>query len=81
MNSASQIEAEILRLPAPDRERLALLAWDSLAQDHAWLADPSNDPEGIALARTRDHELDTGQVKALSHEEFLRRRVAPANED
>ena len=64
MNSSSQIEAEMLRLPASDRERLALLAWDSLGGDQAWLADPANDPDGIALARMRDREIEKGQVQA-----------------
>ena len=80
MNSSSQIEAEMLRLPASDRERLALLAWHSLGEDQVWLADPANDPDGIALARMRDREIENGQVEALSHDEFLRRRAVPANE-
>ena len=70
----------MLRLPASERERLALLAWDSLGEDRAWLADPANDPDGFALARMRDREIEKGQVEALSHEEFLRRRAVPANE-
>lgn len=80
MNSSSQLEADILQLPAPDRERLAVLAWDSLADDLVWLADPTIDPHGLALAHERDREIESGRVKALSHEEFLRRRTAPANE-
>ena len=80
MTSPTEIEAEVLRLPAPARERLARLAWDSLGRDQAWLADPANDPEGIALARQRDLELGAGAVAGLTDEEFVRRRVVPANE-
>jgi hypothetical protein len=80
MNSTAHLEAELLGLPAPDRERLAFLAWDSLESDLAWLANPANDREGIALALERDSELDSGKVVALTHEEFIRRRTVPANE-
>ena len=80
MSATSKIEALLLRLPASARERLALLAWDSLGRDQAWLADPTNDPEGIALARKRDQALDAGAVVGLTHEEFVRRRVASADE-
>lgn len=80
MTSTIRLEAELLGLPAPDRERLALLAWDSLENDPAWLANPTNDSEGIALATARDSELTSGKVVALTHEEFLRRRAVSANE-
>jgi hypothetical protein len=80
MKSTAHLEAELLGLPAPDRERLAFLAWDSLENDLAWLADPANDREGVALALERDSELVSGKVEALTLEEFLRRRTAPAIE-
>jgi hypothetical protein len=80
VTSTAHLEAELLGLPAPDRERLAFLAWDSLENDLAWLGDPANDREGIAIALDRDSELASGKVVALTHEEFIRSRTVPANE-
>jgi hypothetical protein len=79
MNQIDRLEADILRLPPRDRERVALAAWDSLAEDEAWLSDPCIDPEGMAIARKRDHGLESGQVETLNHEEFAR-RVRDASE-
>jgi heme-degrading monooxygenase HmoA len=73
VNTTDQLEAELLRLPPRDRERLALAAWESLEDLTAWLADPETDREGIAVARERDAQIESGQVPPLSHEEFLRR--------
>ena len=73
VSTTDQLEAELLRLPPRDRERLALAAWESLEEATAWLADPNTDREGIALARERDAEIESGQAAALSHEEFRRR--------
>ena len=74
MDTTSQLEIEILRLPARDRERLALVAWESLAADVAWISDPEVDPEGLALADTRDTDIESGTTEAISHDEFVRRR-------
>lgn len=79
MSTADQIEKELLSLPPRDRERLALAAWESLEGSSVWLSDPGTDPEGIALARTRDEEIDSGRVEPLSQEEF-RRRIHGAGE-
>jgi hypothetical protein len=76
MNTADQLEAEMMRLPPRDRERLALAAWASLEQATAWLADPQTDREGIAIAQERDAAIESGQVAPLSHEEFHRRTRA-----
>ena len=73
MSTVEKIEEELLRLPPRDRERLALLAWESLEEVTAWLADPNTDREGIALARERDAQIESGQVTPLSQEEFRRR--------
>jgi hypothetical protein len=73
MSITDQIEADILRLPPSERERLAIAAWESLAVDETWLADPRTDSEGLALARRRDDEIESGQVMPLNHEEFLTR--------
>ena len=73
MSTTDQLEAELLRLPPRDRERLALAAWESLEEATAWLSDPNTDREGITLARERDAEIESGQATPLSHEEFRRR--------
>ncbi len=73
MSTIDQLEAELLRLPPHDRERLAIAAWESLEEATAWLSDPNTDREGIALARERDAEIESGQATPLSHEEFRRR--------
>ncbi len=73
MGTVEKLEEELLRLPPRERERLALLAWESLEEVTAWLADPDTDRGGIAMARERDAEIESGQVAPLSHEEFRRR--------
>ena len=73
MSTTDQLEAELLRLPPRDRERLALAARESLEEATAWLSDPNADREGFALARERDAEIESGQAAPLSHEEFRRR--------
>ena len=73
MSTTDQLEAELMRLPPRDRERLALAAWASLEQATAWLADPQTDREGIAVALERDAAIESGQVATLTPEEFRRR--------
>ena len=73
MNTTDQLEAELMRLPPRDRERLALAAWASLEEATAWLADPQTDREGIAVARERDAAIESGQVTPLTLEVFRRR--------
>lgn len=70
MNTPDRLETEMLNLPPRDRERLALAAWESLEEADTWLADPATDPEGIALALSRDKEIDSGKVVPLTIEEF-----------
>jgi hypothetical protein len=73
MSATDRLEAELLRLPPRDRERLALVAWESLEGIGAWLADPETDREGLAVARERDADIESGRVESISHEEFVRR--------
>lgn len=72
MNSTEQLERAVLKLPPAERAHLALAAWESLEADPAFAADPAFDPEGIALARARDSEIESGSVTLLTHEEFRR---------
>lgn len=72
MDIAAQIEKAALNLSVSEREHIALAVWASLEADPALAADPMMDAEGIALARTRDAEIESGRVESLSHSEFLR---------
>ena len=73
MSATDQLEEALLSLPPRDRERLALAAWESLEHVQAWLADPRTDQEGIAQARKRDAEIESGRVIPIDHEEFAKR--------
>ena len=73
MSAQAEIERELLGLPAADRERIILKAWESLADDPAAAASPEIDPEGVDLAISREREIDSHQVSAVTHEEFRRR--------
>ncbi len=70
---AAQLEREVLSLPPSERAHLALAAWESLVADPAFAADRTLDAEGLKLAAARDQDIETGKVKPISHEEFLRR--------
>lgn len=73
MGKTAQLEKAVLSLPAVEREHLALAAWESLAADPEFAADASVDPEGLAIARKRDAEIEAGTVEPISHAEFMRR--------
>jgi hypothetical protein len=73
MSDTAQLEKAVLNLPPSERADLALLAWESLAADPAFAADPNLDPAGIEVAMERDREIESGAVQPLSHEEFRRR--------
>ena len=72
MASIAEIEKELLQLTPAERARVALAAWESLAQDPEAAADPDLDPHGLELARARDNDLDSGTTP-LGIEEFRRR--------
>lgn len=67
MRNTAELVKDVLDLPPDERERLVLLAWESLETSF----DP-DDPEGDELALKRDEEIQSGKVKAISHAEFLR---------
>ena len=60
-------------LPLTERAQLTLAAWESLIADPAFASDRTLDPEGLKLAAARDQDIESGKVKPISHEEFLRR--------
>jgi putative addiction module component (TIGR02574 family) len=70
--SIDQIAAEALRLPPKERAMLAESLWESLT-DPFQIPAESDDAEAIAQARERDHQLETGGVQPLSHEELMSR--------
>ena len=73
METISELELKLLGLSAPERERLALAAWESLVGDVAAAADANLDPEGVSLAKERDTELESSDSETISHKEFHRR--------
>lgn len=72
MASIAEIEKELLQLTPAERARVALAAWESLAEDPEAAADPDLDPHGLELAQARDSDLDAG-TSPLGIEEFRRR--------
>lgn len=75
MKSAAKLAKAVLSLPPSERAHLALAAWESLVADPEFEADRAFDPEGVKMAVERDREIESGKVKPLSHEEFLRRTL------
>lgn len=57
--------AVALSLSQSEREHLALTVWASLESEKGF------DPDGIELALSRNQEIESGQVQAISHSEFL----------
>ena len=70
--SIDQIAPEALKLPVRERALLAASLWESI-EDPFDLAAGLDDEEAIALAEKRDHEIESGKVVAISHEELMRR--------
>ncbi len=60
-------------LPAADRERLVLKAWESLVRDPDVASNPEIDSEAVNIAIERDSEIEARKTAAMSHEEFIRR--------
>jgi len=65
-----ELAPEALRLPIRDRALLAASLWESI-EDPFDLAVERSDEEAISLALSRDSEIESGQVKALSHDELM----------
>jgi hypothetical protein len=73
MSTITDLEKEVLALPAAEREQVATAAWESLVSDPDALSDPGIDPEGIEIALQRDAELNSGAIQAIGHAEFIKR--------
>lgn len=80
MNAVTEIEKQILALPAVEREKVATFAWESLVSDIVFAADPDVDPEGIKLAAERDAEIEAGSIETINHAEFRRLTGGGRNE-
>ncbi len=70
--SIDQIAAEALRLPPQERAMLAESLWESL-MDPFKVPAVIVDDEAVALAMERDRQLESGEVRPLSHEEMMAR--------
>jgi putative addiction module component (TIGR02574 family) len=70
--SIEELAAEALRLPPEKRALLAESLWESLEDPFKAPAD-LDDKDALALAVNRDRELEEGRIKAISHDEFMRR--------
>lgn len=70
--SIEQIAPEALKLPARERALLAASLWESIG-DPFELPRGMDDEEAIALAESRDRDLESGRVTAVSHEQLMRR--------
>lgn len=70
--SIDQIAPEALRLPAKERALLAASLWESIEDPYTITTD-LNDEEAIALALSRDEELESGATTALSHADLMKR--------
>jgi hypothetical protein len=73
MNTVSELEKVILALPPIEREHLATLAWDSLAENKDAAGDGSIDSEGIEIAAQRDAAIESGNLQLIDYDEFLQR--------
>ena len=67
-----EIAPEALKLPPRERALLAASLWESIGDPNDLAAD-LDDEEAINLALTRDAEIESGQVKALSHKDLMNR--------
>jgi hypothetical protein len=67
-----EIAPEALKLPPRERALLAASLWESIGDPNDLAAD-FDDEEVINLALTRDAEIESGQVQALSHKDLMNR--------
>jgi putative addiction module component (TIGR02574 family) len=70
--SIDQIVSEALRLPVKQRALLAESLWESL-EDSFEGAVVSDDTAATALALERDRQIETGEVKVVTHDEMMGR--------
>ena len=70
--NVDELVAEVLKLPSRDRAFLATFLWESLDDPYSLTSD-LDDEETLALAETRDEEIESGAVAPISHSELMAR--------
>ena len=70
--TVDRIAPEALKLPLCDRIQLAASLWASI-EDPYTLSVEMSDEEVIALALALDAQIDSGEVSALSHSDWMAR--------
>jgi len=70
--SIDEIAPEALKLPVRERAMLAASLWESIEDPFEFAVDFA-DEAALTLAEERDHEIDSGQVAAISHEQLMQR--------
>lgn len=70
--SIDQIGPEALKLPARERALLAASLWESI-EDPFELPVEYDEEAALRLAQERDQEIESGRVKAVSHQDLMRR--------
>jgi hypothetical protein len=68
--SIEQLVSEALRLPVKQRALLAESLWESLEDSFEGSA-LSDDGAALSLALERDRQIETGEVKAVTHDELM----------
>ena len=70
--SIDQIAPEALKLPVRERALLAATLWESI-EDPFELTFDYDDETALNLAEARDQEIESGMVKAVSHQDLMQR--------
>lgn len=70
--TVDSIAPEALKLPLYDRIQLAASLWESIEDPYTLSADMS-DEDAIALSLSRDAEVESGEVSAISHSDLMAR--------
>lgn len=70
--TVDSIAPEALKLPLYDRIQLAASLWESIEDPYTLSADMS-DEDAIALSLSRDAEIESGEVSAISHSDLMAR--------
>lgn len=70
--SIDQIAPEALKLPTRERALLAATLWESI-EDPFELSVGMDDETALILAEERDHEIDSGKVTAIPHDQLMQR--------
>ena len=70
--TVDSIAPEALKLPLYDRIQLAASLWESI-EDPYTLSTDMSDEDAIVLALSRDAEIESGEVSAISHSDLMAR--------